>query len=233
MTNGKSVLTSSSIRRSARISARRKVRIMEALEDGSEESTSTTYPPTYSPCEFFLFRAINAIMVIFFLIAISLLKDDDNACLWVPTFLVPAFLSTIVAIKPQLSACTWWKGWIIIHTSLSIILALLWFIQLIRTYHSEKENTFIQQTDGGSDFQFNPLDYEEGKETLGILIIIAWMKTTSYVSKSQFRNASLLPAPKRLVATAIYMSVIPLFLTGLCLLRCTSRSNSCLAIIGL
>ena len=81
---------------------------METLEDGSEESTSTTYPPTYSPCEFFLFRAINAIMVIFFLIAISLLKDDDNACLWVPTFLVPAFLSTIVAIKPQLSGIIHW-----------------------------------------------------------------------------------------------------------------------------
>ena len=42
-------------------------------------------------------------MVVFFLAAVSLLREDDNSCLWIPTFLVPAFLSTIVAVKPQLS----------------------------------------------------------------------------------------------------------------------------------
>ena len=38
----------------------------------------------------------------------------------------------------------------------------------------------------------NPLAYEEGRETLGVVIIIAWMKTTSYVSKTQFRFCSYL-----------------------------------------
>ena len=42
-------------------------------------------------------------MVVFFLAATVKLQSDDNACLWVPTFLVPAFLSTIVAVRPQLS----------------------------------------------------------------------------------------------------------------------------------
>ena len=36
--------------------------------------------------------------VMFFLAATVKLQEDDNACLWIPTFLVPAFLSTIVAV---------------------------------------------------------------------------------------------------------------------------------------
>ena len=55
--------------------------------------------------EMAVFRFLNAIMVVFFLTAVVKLQSDDNACLWVPTFLVPAFLSTIVAVKPQLSGC--------------------------------------------------------------------------------------------------------------------------------
>ena len=50
-----------------------------------------------------VFRLLNAVMVVVFLTATVKLQADDNACLWIPTFLVPAFLSTIVAIRPQLS----------------------------------------------------------------------------------------------------------------------------------
>jgi hypothetical protein len=50
-----------------------------------------------------------------------------------------------------------------------------------------------------------------------------------------YRSAGLLPAPKRLVTTALYLAVIPLLLTAVCLLRCTAApaANSCLAIFGL
>ena len=33
----------------------------------------------------------------------------------------------------------------------------------------------------------NPFQYEEGRETFGVVIIILWMKMTSHVSKTQFR----------------------------------------------
>ena len=39
------------------------------------------------------------LQVMFFLAATVKLQEDDNACLWIPTFLVPAFLSTIVAVN--------------------------------------------------------------------------------------------------------------------------------------
>lgn len=179
------------------------------------------------------FRLLNCVMVVFFLGATVKLQDDDNACLWIPTFLVPAFLSSIVAVKPQLSDCLWWKSWVIIHTSVSTMLALIWSIQLLRTIHAERESLDLQAGEDSRLQDFNPLQYEEGRETFGVLVIIAWMKMTSHVSKTQFRSRrSSLPVPRRLVTTALYMAVIPLLLTALCILRCTVNSNSCLAVIG-
>ena len=67
--------------------------------------------------EIAVFRLLNAVMVIFFLTAVVKLQSDDNACLWVPTFLVPAFLSTIVAVKPQLSGLHLLKSFLL-HTTL-------------------------------------------------------------------------------------------------------------------
>ena len=79
-----------------------------STEDGHTEDTEYSLSPAQaasSPLwwEVALFRLLNAVMVVFFLAATVKLQGDDNACLWVPTFLVPAFLSTIVAVRPQLS----------------------------------------------------------------------------------------------------------------------------------
>jgi hypothetical protein len=38
----------------------------------------------------------------------------------------------------------WWKGWMIIHTAVSTMLALVWSIQLLRTIHSERESLHLQ-----------------------------------------------------------------------------------------
>ena len=46
-----------------------------------------------------IFRVLNGVMVGIFLGASFKLVKDDNSCLWVPTFLVPAFLSAVLAIK--------------------------------------------------------------------------------------------------------------------------------------
>ena len=72
-------------------------------EDSLEDSQSYVKPAWW---EIAVFRFLNAIMVVFFLTAVVKLQSDDNSCLWTPTFLVPAILSTIVAVKPQLSGET-------------------------------------------------------------------------------------------------------------------------------
>ena len=74
----------------------------DSLSEMSDGTNNHVKPAWW---EMAVFRFLNAIMVVFFLTAVVKLQSDDNACLWVPTFLVPAFLSTIVAVKPQLSGC--------------------------------------------------------------------------------------------------------------------------------
>ena len=82
------------------ITLRKKPR-MEGIElEEREEGFRPTTPVWW---EVAMFRILNAIMVIFFLTATVKLQSDDNACLWIPAFLVPAFLSSVVAMKPQLS----------------------------------------------------------------------------------------------------------------------------------
>jgi hypothetical protein len=61
-------------------------------------------PPAWH--EVAAFRLLNGVMVLFFLAAAAKLQEDDNACLWLPTFLVPALLSAAVALRPGLSGGT-------------------------------------------------------------------------------------------------------------------------------
>ena len=70
------------------------------------------------------------------------------------------------------------------------------------------------------------------RETFGVVICVFWLKMTSYVSKTQFRSGRVLPAPRRIVITALYLSIIPLLLTAICILRCYKNTNSCLAVVG-
>ena len=62
------------------------------------------------------------------------------------------------------SECVWWKAWVIIHTAISTMLALVWSIQLVRTIHAEKDSLSLQ---AGEDSLYttsmNPLQYEEGR----------------------------------------------------------------------
>ena len=74
---------------------------MDELRDEEDDCDKSSSAPAW--WEMLMFRFLNAVMVIFFLTVTVRLQSDDNACLWIPTFLVPAFLSTIVAIRPQLS----------------------------------------------------------------------------------------------------------------------------------
>ena len=71
------------------------------------------------------------------------------------------------------------------------------------------------------------------RETFGVIICIMWIKMTSHVSRTQFRSGHVLPAPRRLVLTSLYLSIVPLLLALICILRCQTNTNSCLAVIGL
>lgn len=200
----------------------------------NEDIKTTSSDPIW--WEMLVFRGLNIIMVAFFLAATLKLQEDDNACLWIPTFLVPALLSSVVAVRPQLSDQIWWKAQAVIFNSMALLLALVWSIQLVRTVHAEAESETVSISKGGIFRSFglvNPLEYEEGREMIGILLCVAWMKMTSHVSRVHFRSRHVLPAPRKLVMTSLYLSIVPVLLTLVCILRCQGNSSTCMAVIGL
>ena len=95
-----------SVEREDMKTSRRKGRSLNMEGELSPEEDRSYVKPAW--WEIAVFRFLNAIMVIFFLTAVVKLQSDDNSCLWTPTFLVPAILSTIVAVKPQLSGDKMW-----------------------------------------------------------------------------------------------------------------------------
>ena len=64
-----------------------------------------------------------------------------------------------------MTECTWWKSQVVIHTSLSTLLAVIWFIQLLRTIHAEAETVNLQVGEEAGYFSsvINPFQYEEGR----------------------------------------------------------------------
>ena len=74
--------------------------LMEKIEGGSEDNVFPKKKDLFNHFEFGIFRLFSAIMVVFFLIAAIFLREDDNSCVWIPTFSIPAFLSAIVVVKP-------------------------------------------------------------------------------------------------------------------------------------
>ena len=64
-----------------------------------------------------------------------------------------------------MTECTWWKGQVVIHTSISTLLAVIWFIQLLRTIHAEAETLNMQAGQDAGYFSslVNPFQYEEGR----------------------------------------------------------------------
>lgn len=75
---------------------------------------------------------------------------------------VDQLLSNIDAVT---SESAWWKGQLVIHSSFSSLLALVWSIQLVRTIHAERETVNLQAGEeaGYLSSLVNPFQYEEGR----------------------------------------------------------------------
>ena len=70
----------------------------------------------------------------------------------------------VLVTRVVMAECSWWKGWVVTHTAVSICVGLVCFIQLVRTVQAERET--VQLRAGRSDVDLpsaNPLLYEEGR----------------------------------------------------------------------
>ncbi|XP_054111825.1 transmembrane protein 220 isoform X2 [Callithrix jacchus] len=104
-----------------------------------------------------LWRACNGLMAAFFALAAFVQVNDPDAELWVVVYTIPAVLTLLVGLNPQVTGNAIWKSISAIH----MFFCTVWAVGL--AYY------LMHHT------QQNILHEEEGRELSGLVIITAWM----------------------------------------------------------
>ncbi|XP_032136156.1 transmembrane protein 220 isoform X3 [Sapajus apella] len=104
-----------------------------------------------------LWRACNGLMAAFFALAAFVQVNDPDAELWVVVYIIPAVLTLLVGLNPQVTGNAIWKSISAIHTFFCTVWAVGLAYYLMR--HTQQ----------------NILHEEEGRELSGLVIITAWM----------------------------------------------------------
>ncbi|XP_054313153.2 transmembrane protein 220 isoform X2 [Pongo pygmaeus] len=104
-----------------------------------------------------LWRACNGLMAAFFALAAFVQANDPDAELWVVVYTVPAVLTLLVGLNPQVTGNVVWKSISAIH----ILFCMVWAVGLA--------SYLLRHT------QQNILHEEEGRELSGLVIITAWI----------------------------------------------------------
>ncbi|XP_063443696.1 transmembrane protein 220-like [Mytilus trossulus] len=148
-----------------------------------------------------IWRAINAIMAVFFLLAALANLNDSDWYIWVPVYSVPGILSLVSCIKPDSQNSLVWSY--VAVTSLGFCIALALYIIMV--------SADIKGIN-------NPLKFEEGRELSGSLIIITWLSMSKFtnigrpgstVSNNVLRNVLLL--------IICLLAVVPVMIWSVCL----------------
>ncbi|XP_032136154.1 transmembrane protein 220 isoform X1 [Sapajus apella] len=131
-----------------------------------------------------LWRACNGLMAAFFALAAFVQVNDPDAELWVVVYIIPAVLTLLVGLNPQVTGNAIWKSISAIHTFFCTVWAVGLAYYLMR--HTQQ----------------NILHEEEGRELSGLVIITAWMILCCSSSKN--------PAGGRIqLAIAIAITLFP------------------------
>ncbi|XP_055114308.1 transmembrane protein 220 isoform X1 [Symphalangus syndactylus] len=104
-----------------------------------------------------LWRACNGLMAAFFALAAFVQVNDPDAELWVVVYTIPAVLTLLVGLNPQVTGNVIWKSISAIH----ILFCMVWAVGLA--------SYLLRHT------QQNILHEEEGRELSGLVIITAWI----------------------------------------------------------
>uniref|UniRef100_U3DHG4 Transmembrane protein 220 n=1 Tax=Callithrix jacchus TaxID=9483 RepID=U3DHG4_CALJA len=131
-----------------------------------------------------LWRACNGLMAAFFALAAFVQVNDPDAELWVVVYTIPAVLTLLVGLNPQVTGNAIWKSISAIHMFFCTVWAVCLAYYLM--HHTQQ----------------NILHEEEGRELSGLVIITAWMILCCSSSKN--------PAGGRIqLAIAIVITLFP------------------------
>ncbi|XP_072881968.1 transmembrane protein 220 isoform X1 [Hemitrygon akajei] len=144
---------------------------------------------TSSPPRFYLesWRVCNICMAFFFALAAYVQINDPDAGIWTVVYLIPAVLSFLVGLNPLVTDNFIWKHLSLMHMSMCFMVATLWGWYL----HRHAKSTIFHE--------------EEGREFLGLVIIIIWMLLC--------QNSGKYPGGFK-ISIAVFITVLP-FVTWL------------------
>ncbi|XP_078426855.1 transmembrane protein 220 [Cetorhinus maximus] len=123
------------------------------MEGKSQPGLCNSPPP---PVYLWSWRACNICMAFFFALAAYVQINDPDAGIWIVVYVIPAALSFLVGLNPPITDNFIWRSLSDLHVYMCSMVAILWAWRLRRT----AKNVFQE---------------EEGREFLGLVIIVIWI----------------------------------------------------------
>lgn len=149
-----------------------------------------------------VWRVINFTMAVFCFLAVLVNVNDDDWYLWIPIYIIPAILCTLIAWNPHLTGNKIWNSLCDMHIVLCIAYAVYQVTLLVAVLGGQMKN---------------PLQYEEGREMGGLFIILAWIGLSRF---SSIGRPDVLVTNTRLMNgllwITVFLAIVPLSLWSLC-----------------
>jgi len=135
----------------------------------------------------------NMIMTIFFAFATYVQHNDVDSVLWITIYSVPCLISLFQVILPAINKYYFYH----------IIIRLLLVIYILLT------TTFLQEFVINSNIidNYNPLHSEEGREFLGLIIIVIWISISIYYMSAELPTDVIVS--KKIKLSVIGFSIAP------------------------
>ena len=202
---------------------------------------------------------VKFLRVLFLISGISLstllycIEDSRNYCIWLTMYALNVLASCIAFIQPKctgkghtlsttktqcifvlaFSGHIFWVAWSIMSISINIFLQVVFCIHLLRAILAQQEAvlTFAQDDDSLYARSWYIWTYQESKECLHSLLLIAWMKSVNLVLRQKGASKEYeKPRPCLLFGFCGFHSLCVMATALFCSIFCR---NDCLYIIGL
>lgn len=145
-------------------------------------------------CKPWTWRLSNGFMALFFALAAYVQMNDPDPVIWMMIYGVPCVLCTALVMKSSLQDQFIWKLTAVTHLSACTFAVLYSLSVLLRTEITSK----------------NPLNYEEGREIGGLLIVVSWI-VLCLVTRHKSSNETAV----YLWTATIAIALIPFVLFGI------------------
>jgi len=150
-----------------------------------------------------IWRFVNGLMTIFFLLSAIVQINDDNPWIWVTIYMTPAILCSMITYWNSKLLESWQWYWLstvdLVLTTIIAFYKLAEVIQLVNQYISGWHN---------------PLVHKEGRELAGLSIIIFWIITIKFMQTKRLNESTRNFAP--VLVLVIAMALTPLIAWAVC-----------------